>query len=106
MYAGISVQGNLKVLIRALGAGLQSRGITGALDDAKIVVRKGSEIIASNDSWSQDGSSAELQQKQQSPPTMSDAAMFITLSEGDYTIEVSSAQGGRGVALVEIYDMP
>jgi len=106
LYAGISVQGNLKVLIRALGAGLQSRGVAGALDDAKIVVRKGANIIAENDSWSQDSSVTELQQKQQSPPATSDAAMFVTLSEGDYTIEVSSANGSKGVALVEVYDMP
>ncbi|MEZ5672050.1 MAG: hypothetical protein R3E08_06545 [Thiotrichaceae bacterium] len=106
MYAGISVRGTLRVLIRALGEGLQSRGVAGALDDAKIVVRKGSDVIATNDSWMQDSSVTELQQKQQSPPATSDAAMFITLSEGDYTIEVSSARGGKGVALVEIYDMP
>jgi len=106
MYAGISVQGNLKVLIRALGDGLRSRGVAGALDDAKITVRKGSSVIATNDSWSQDKSAMELQQKQQSPPSTSDAAMFIMLSEGDYTIEVSSARGGKGVALVEVYDMP
>jgi len=106
LYAGISVQGNLKVLIRGLGEGLQNRGVAGALDDAKIVVRKGADIIATNDSWSQDSSATELQQKQQTPPATSDAAMFITLSEGDYTIEVSSARGGKGVALVEVYDMP
>jgi len=106
LYAGISVQGNLKVLIRGLGEGLQNRGVAGALDDAKIVVRKGADIIATNDSWNQDSSATELQQKQQSPPATSDAAMFITLSEGDYTIEVSSARGGKGVALVEVYDMP
>jgi hypothetical protein len=35
-----------------------------------------------------------------------DSAMVITLPPGAYTAEVSGADGGTGVALVEIYELP
>ena len=35
-----------------------------------------------------------------------DSAMVLTLPPGAYTVEVSGADGGSGVALVEIYEVP
>jgi hypothetical protein len=34
-----------------------------------------------------------------------DSAMVLTLPPGAYTAEVSGADGGTGIALVEIYEM-
>lgn len=106
MYAGLAIQGNVKVLIRGLGKGLVAQGVSGALDDAMITVRKADgTIIDSNDNWQNHSSSATLTQRGQSPKESSDAAMIINLSEGLYTIEVKSARGGSGVALIEVYEI-
>jgi hypothetical protein len=35
-----------------------------------------------------------------------DSAMVLTLPPGAYTAEVSGADGGAGIALVEIYELP
>ncbi len=35
-----------------------------------------------------------------------DAALTIALRQGNYTVQVSGADGGVGEALVEIYELP
>jgi hypothetical protein len=35
-----------------------------------------------------------------------DAAVLATLPPGSYTVQVSGASGGTGVALVEVYEVP
>ena len=112
MYAGLEIKGDVKVLIRGLGKGL-APGVAGALDDAMITVRKvtanGTVVtlvdIDSNDNWQTHASASTLTQRGQAPTDSSDAAMIIELSEGLYTIEVKSAKGGQGVALVEVYEI-
>ena len=106
MYAGLAIQGDVKVLIRGLGKGLVAQGVAGALDDAIITVRKADgTIVDSNDNWQTHSSASTLTQRGQAPTDSSDAAMIINLSEGLYTIEVKSAKGGQGVALVEVYEI-
>ena len=83
-----------------------AQGVSGALDDAMITVRKADgTIIDSNDNWQNHSSSSTLTQRGQAPKEGSDAAMIINLSEGLYTIEVKSARGGSGVALIEVYEI-
>ena len=106
MYAGLKIQGNVKLLIRGLGKGLIAQGVAGALDDAMITVRDvNGAVLYSNDNWQTDASASTLTQRGQAPTDSSDAAMIIELSEGLYTIEVKSAKGGQGVALVEVYEI-
>ncbi len=107
MYAGLAIQGgSLRLLIRGLGKGLVAQGVAGALDDAIITVRKADgTVVDSNDNWQTHSSSSLLTQRGQDPKESSDAAMIINLFEGLYTIEVKSAKGGSGVALVEVYEI-
>jgi len=107
MYAGLAIQGgSLRLLIRGLGKGLVAQGVAGALDDAIITVRKADgTVVDSNDNWQSHSSSSVLTQRGQAPKESSDAAMIINLFEGLYTIEVKSAKGGSGVALVEVYEI-
>ena len=35
-----------------------------------------------------------------------DAALFVELPAGGYTVQVSGADGGTGLALVEVYEVP
>lgn len=106
MYAGLAIQGNVKVMIRGLGRSLAAQGVPGALDDAKIILRNQvGTVIDSNDNWATHASASVLQQRGQAPNDSSDAAMIVDLSDGLYTIEVSSATGGSGVGLVEVYEI-
>lgn len=103
--------GTKRLLVRAAGPALQQFGVAGALRDPVLaVVRVGSspssgEEIVRNDAW---------------PATLAaefarvgafafasgsgDAAAVLVLSAGDYTAVISSAAGGSGIALVELYD--
>jgi len=107
MYAGLAIQGgSLRLLIRGLGKGLVAQGVAGALDDAVITVRKADgTVVDSNDNWQDHPSYSVLTQRGQAPKESSDAAMIINLFEGLYTIEVKSAKGGTGVALIEVYEI-
>jgi len=106
MYAGLAIQGNVKLLIRGLGKGLVAQGVAGALDDVMITVRDvNGTTVDSNDDWQTHSSSSTLTQRGQAPTDSSDAAMIIELTEGLYTIEVKSVRGGQGVALVEVYEI-
>ena len=106
MYAGLAIQEDVNVLIRGLGKGLVAQGVAGALDDAMITVRKADgTVVDSNDNWQTHSSSSMLTRRGQAPTDSSDAAMIINLPEGLYTIEVKSAKGGQGVALVEVYEI-
>jgi hypothetical protein len=83
-----------------------AQGVSDALTDAKIILRKqDGSVIDSNDNWATHSSAMLLQQRGQAPNDSSDAAMIVDLSEGLYTIEVSSAQGQSGVGLVEVYEI-
>jgi len=85
---------------------LIARGVAGALDDTSITVRDvNGEMVDRNDNWQTHSSSSTLTQRGQAPKESSDAAMIINLSDGLYTIEVKSAKGGQGVALVEVYEI-
>lgn len=106
MYAGLAIQGTVKVMIRGLGKSLVAQGVSGALDDAKIVLRKqDGSMIDSNDNWATHASASTLQQRGQAPNEGSDAAMIVDLSDGLYTIEVSSANGQSGIGLIEVYEI-
>ncbi len=106
MYAGLAIQGTVKVMIRCLGKSLVAQGVSGALDDAKIVLRKqDGSMIDSNDNWATHASASTLQQRGQAPNESSDAAMIVDLSDGLYTIEVSSANGQSGIGLIEVYEI-
>ena len=39
-------------------------------------------------------------------PGSQDSALLVNLAPGSYTAQVTGADGGTGVALVEIYELP
>ncbi len=105
LYAGIKLGKTTKVMIRGLGKSLLSQGVPEALDDAKLIVRKSDgATVDSNDNWQQHTSVNELLQYQH-PSDPSDAALIVTLTEGLYTVELSSTTGRAGIGLVEIYEV-
>jgi hypothetical protein len=116
MIAGFSVggMGAKKVLIRAVGPGLAAFGVPGTLADPQLELTKSDGTpLGANDNWGT-GDAATLAAAGKAsgafdlPDGSKDAAMIATLpasADFGYTVTVKGANGGTGVALVEVYDM-
>jgi len=115
LIAGFVLTGDLprKLLIRAVGPTLVQFGVTGVLADPQLSLYSGSTLIATNDNWS--GNPADAAQLAAAavqvsdfplPVNSLDAALLVTLPPGLYSAHVEGANGGTGVALVEVYVMP
>lgn len=112
LVAGFVISGSQprRVLIRAVGPTLAEFGVSGPLADPLLTLFRGSTAIASNDDWEISRSSAAIAVTAQRvgafalKPASLDAAVLTTLAPGSYTAMVTAVSGGRGIALVEIYD--
>lgn len=100
----------MSVVIRATGPELNdSFALNGVLADPviELTVQSTGEAITSNDDWSAEaaplfgavGAFAWT-------PDSRDAAIVTSLEPGGYTVIVRGKNGGTGMALVEIYEMP
>ncbi len=116
LIGGFVIAGDVAItlLVRAVGPGLESSDVTGVLRDPTLVVYRslpggGSEEIARNNDWGDSASPAALVEATTSTHAFvladgsTDAAMLLALNPGAYTVVVSGADGGTGVALVELY---
>lgn len=103
----ISGTGKKRVLIRAVGPGLATFNIDGAMADPKLEVYDGSTKIAENNDWSANIATAFTSVGAFSLPAGSrDAAGVFELDAGKgYTIHVFSNNGQGGVVLFEVYDL-
>ncbi len=105
-------EGPAKVLLRALGPDLASRGVTGALADPQLWLYRGSTPVMGNDDWGSAATTPLLASTttQVGLPALADAskdaALLIQLEPGAYSLHVSGANNSTGVALVEVYLVP
>ena len=113
LTAGVVVQGSLpkRVLIRAAGPTLTPFGVSGALARPELTLFSGSTVIATNAGWDRvDRALLQLAVQQAGAfafaPGSADAALIVNLLPGAYTAQVAGADGGSGVALLEIYELP
>ncbi|HEY1792163.1 MAG TPA: putative Ig domain-containing protein [Opitutaceae bacterium] len=110
------------VLIRGIGPGLSSFGVSGAIKDPVLsVYDQNNNLVAQNLSWTSQ-SVAGIYQAGVTPEDIStangdvgafdlstssaDTALIATLPPGAYTFEVTSASNSTGAALGEVYEMP
>jgi uncharacterized delta-60 repeat protein len=124
LFGGFVISGSStkSVLIRGIGPGLASFGISNPLSDPVLsVFDSGGNLVAQNFSWTSQAATGPDQ------PTIaasditaadtsvgaftlsslnSDTALIANLLPGAYTFEVSSASGGTGVVLGEVYEIP
>lgn len=123
LTAGLVIAGptnspsTLRVLVRAIGPGLlQFPGVTGVLSQPIMTLYDaGQRQLLRNTGWTTGGltedlaSAARLTGAFGLVPTgagAADCAAVTTLSPGNYTIQVSGANGTTGEALVEVYVIP
>lgn len=109
----VSGPGPKKLLIRGIGPALARFGATSVLADPVLTVSDpAGTVVAANDNWSAASNAAEIAAAATTvgaftlPADSKDAAVLLTLPPGAYTASVSGASGTRGVALIEIYELP
>jgi hypothetical protein len=100
--------GTETALVRAIGPSLSEFGLTGLLADPQLTLFDSNDtVVASNDNWG--GTAALTAAFAQAgafalPPASLDAAFVTSLQPGGYTAQITGANGGTGVALLEAYD--
>jgi hypothetical protein len=96
-----------RVLIRAVGPGLQPFGIQSPLANPRIRVFRDGTLVSENDDWGSNADPTEIATAGRRAGAFgitsgsTDAALLLTLTPGVYTTHIT---GGEGVALAEIYD--
>lgn len=106
--AGFVLSGDApkRCLVRALGPSLAAAGVNGALVDPQLELRDSAgQLVALNDAWGDDAAAAEVRAAGLAPGEAAEGALLRTLAPGAYTAIVRGAEGGTGVALVEVYDL-
>ncbi|MSU50153.1 MAG: hypothetical protein EXS37_13895 [Opitutus sp.] len=118
LIGGMIVAGTVpkRMLVRAVGPGLTQFGVGGALLRPLLSVFEGSRSLAQNSNWSTSTdataitlASAESGAFPLAPAAANanaDAALLLSLAPGNYTAQVTGADGSTGVALLEIYELP
>ena len=112
LIAGFTVTGstNRNLLIRGIGPSLAAApfNLPGTLTDPKIEIFNAAQVkVVENDTWA-----ASLTPTFDSVGAFRlvagsrDAAVTANLAPGNYTVQVSGADGGSGIAIVEIYELP
>lgn len=109
LIAGFTIGGSgpRTLLIRAVGPTLSNFGVDGALADPRIELYRDSTKLDENDDWVPATVTPVATSVGAFPlPVGSrDAALVVTLQPASYTVQVSGANSGTGVALIEIYDV-
>ena len=114
LIGGFVVEGPAykRMLVRAVGPTLAAFGVSSALIDPILTIYSGQSIVATNDRWAVGENVAALTAASAGAGAFNlaanseDAALLITLRPGPYTVEVKGKDGGEGVALLEIYEVP
>ena len=95
------------VVVRALGPSLSAAGVQQAAANPKIEVYRGSTRVASNADWRSDARADVLRNSYAAlaPTDDREAALFLTLFPGAYTLHGINEAGTEGVVLLEAYDV-
>ncbi|MBI5691401.1 MAG: CotH kinase family protein [Verrucomicrobia bacterium] len=101
-----------RVLIRAIGPTLTGFGVSGTLRDPVLTLYSGQTVVATNDRWEAVTNLSALSAASRRVGAFAlaanseDAALFITVPPGAYTVEVKGKDAAEGVALLEVYEVP
>jgi len=114
LIAGVVVAGTVpkRVLIRGAGPSLAQFDLGGVLARPRLTLYSGNTVVVQNAGWSTSADAAAIAEAAASvgafayAPGSADAALIVNLAPGSYTAQVTGADGGTGIALVEIYELP
>ncbi len=106
LIGGFIITGGPKmVLVRALGPTLTAQGVSPVLADPKVQLFENSTLLREDDDWQSNANAAEIVATTIPPTDPKEAAILIRLEPGYYTTVVTGADGGTGIALVEVYEI-
>lgn len=105
----VSGAGNKPLLVRGTGPTLTNFALSGVLPDPRLDLYSDSNLIATNDSWRQTTNLAAIQtlgfdHLGSNLLDDKDTLLLRTLTNGGYTAQITGVNGGKGVALVEVFD--
>ena len=100
--------GAAKVVVRGMGPSLAQSGITNPLADPTLEVRDNNgALVIGNDNWQDDPAAAgQISASGLAPGNAQESAVATSLVPGTYTAIVAGKNGGIGVGLVEVYNLP
>jgi glucose/arabinose dehydrogenase len=100
--------GAAKVVVRALGPSLAQSGIVNFLANPTLELRdNNAALIVGNDNWQENSNqAAQISASGLAPGNPQESAIAISLLPGMYTAIVAGKDGGTGVGLVEVYNLP
>jgi len=106
LIGGFIIRGGPKmVLIRALGPSLTSFGVSPVLADPKLQLYENDTLLKEDDDWQTNSNAADIIKTGIPPTNPKEAAVLVRLEPGYYTTVVTGADGGTGIALVEVYEI-
>jgi hypothetical protein len=111
LISGFIVGNNIgaaKVVVRALGPSLAQAGVSNPLADPTLELRDNNgALVIGNDNWQDDpNQAAQISASGLALTRTQEAAVATSLAPGTYTAIVAGKNGGIGVGLVEIYNLP
>jgi hypothetical protein len=114
LVGGFVIQGTgrKRLLVRAIGPTLGEMGFSEVLADPVLTLYSGSAVVATNDHWSAAENAAVIEAARKLAGTFplgaesEDAALFVTLPPGAYTMEIRGKEDAGGTALLEIHEIP
>jgi hypothetical protein len=109
LITGLIISGGTprNIVVRVLGPSLSSAGVRQAAANPKLEVYQNGTRIATNADWKDDRRADFLAQNFPSliPANDKEAAVWLTLFPGSYTIHATNEDGTEAVALIEAYDV-
>jgi hypothetical protein len=87
-------------------------GVGQFLENPALELHAKGQVLAGNDDWGSAtrspliASATALTGAFELADGSRDAALLVQLAPGEYTVHVSGADGGTGIAIVEVYDVP
>jgi glucose/arabinose dehydrogenase len=100
--------GATKVVVRGIGPSLAQSGIASPLSDPTLEIRDhNGALVIGNDNWQDNaGQAAQISASNLAPANPAESAIATSLVPGSYTAIVAGKNGGTGVGLVEVYNLP
>jgi glucose/arabinose dehydrogenase len=111
LIAGFIVGNNIgaaKVVVRGMGPSLAQAGVTNPLPDPTLELRDNNgALVIANDNWQDNSAQAtQISANGLAPGNPAEAAVATSLVPGTYTAIVAGKNGGSGVGVVEVYNLP
>ncbi len=111
---GLVIDGGVrkKTLLRAAGPALAAFGVAGVLAKPRMTLVRDGTVVATAAEWGAAPNAAAIREAARAVNAFAfaegsaDAALLTELKPGAYSVVVTGADGGSGVALVEVYEVP